>query len=214
MMSGALFRQSGEKASQKWKKAFRAACPEKCAVVSGHIRNMQVSAVYSLPGELYRYVWFAFWDDTAPPLIAFMCNPSTASHLKTDNTVDRLISRAKQMGYGGLVIINVFAYRSREPKRLKELDNPRGRYNRRWIKIVMDTHRSLYKKPPVVIAGWGSIALKQQRDDDIHKALKVMTRGGVKIYALRIANNGQPYHPLYVGDKYQPKPFAYEAALH
>ena len=55
-----------------------------------------------------------------------MLNPSTADETSNDPTVGRCQRRAVQMGYGGLYVGNIFAWRSTDPKGLLDTDDPVG----------------------------------------------------------------------------------------
>ena len=48
-----------------------------------------------------------------------MLNPSTADHQKDDPTIQRIIKFTRSWNYGGLVVVNVFPYRSPSPKECK-----------------------------------------------------------------------------------------------
>jgi len=86
------------------------------------------SAIISSCGK-YRYELWRVWDDSKP-LVLFIClNPSTADHEKEDNTSRVCINYAQRWGYGGLVMANLFAYRSTEPAKLFEKDDPIGPEN-------------------------------------------------------------------------------------
>lgn len=74
----------------------------------------------------YRYRLWRYWDRSKPPLCFLMLNPSTADDLSNDPTVERCQRRALAMGFGGLEVVNIFAFRSTDPAALYSL--PVGRY--------------------------------------------------------------------------------------
>lgn len=76
--------------------------------------NMRMSAVIS-PCGTYRTELRRIWDDSKPLLVVCMLNPSKADHQRNDPTVLALIHFAKLWGYGGVLIINLFSYRSSSP---------------------------------------------------------------------------------------------------
>ena len=69
------------------------------------------------------------------PLILFIgLNPSTADETKNDPTIRRCINFAKDWGYGGVMIANLFAFRSTSPeimKQQKEITDMRGLIKKR-----------------------------------------------------------------------------------
>jgi len=67
------------------------------------------------PTGLYRWWLLRVWDDRLPLLIIVMLNPSTADAERDDPTVLALIHFAKLWGYGGLRIVNLFAWRASQP---------------------------------------------------------------------------------------------------
>ena len=97
---------------------------------------------------LYRYSLWRFWKKDRG-YAAFVClNPSTADEYKNDPTVTRCINYAKSWGYGGMIMLNLFAYRSTDPKNLYFVNDPIGPDN--------DFHlRSASSKAIVTIAAWG-----------------------------------------------------------
>ena len=68
--------------------------------------------------ELYRYILTRTWDTTLPPLVICMLNPSTADGQLDDPTIRKVIGFAKRLGYGGIVVVNLYAYRATDPKDL------------------------------------------------------------------------------------------------
>ncbi|UFW79976.1 DUF1643 domain-containing protein [Rhizobium sp. SU303] len=80
---------------------------------------MIMSAVLSgEPEPLYRPELRRVWDNTLPILVVCMLNPSRADHRKNDPTVLALIHFAKLWGYGGILIVNLFDFRSSSPKEM------------------------------------------------------------------------------------------------
>ena len=51
-------------------------------------------------------------------------NPSTADHIQDDPTNRRIADFSRRWGYGGYVLGNLFAYRSPDPKALKQARDP------------------------------------------------------------------------------------------
>lgn len=79
--------------------------------------------------RVYRYMLSRVWDDSLPALAIIGLNPSTADENIDDPTIRRCITFAKRDGYGGIIMLNLFAYRATNPKELKQADNPIGQHN-------------------------------------------------------------------------------------
>ncbi len=95
------------------------------------------SAVLSGPENCYRYELRRVWDIAHPLLVVCMLNPSTADHLQDDPTILALIHFARNWGYGGLLIVNLFALRSPTPKALLEREDRIGPGNGGFIGSAM-----------------------------------------------------------------------------
>jgi hypothetical protein len=78
---------------------------------------MKGSAVFDETGS-YRYLLGREWEGTGEAVGFIMLNPSTADAMTNDPTIRRCIGFARAWGYGSLWVGNLFAYRSRDPKRL------------------------------------------------------------------------------------------------
>lgn len=163
---------------------------------------MKTGAEFSPCGN-YRYRLWRVWDDKKP-LVAFcMLNPSIADDKKNDPTVERCQRRAEKMGYGGLVVVNIFAYISTDPDALKRpgLDIV-GLWNN--VRLVETA-----KECDMMICGWGKHGSLNNRADRVMEILKTWVPKK-KIRALKINKDGSPAHPLYIGYDVKPIPFDFK----
>lgn len=152
--------------------------------------RVQITAVFS-HDERFRY-WLEFrWGD-APPLIVIMLNPSKADHLRLDPTAEGMIKRAKAWGYGGLIIVNLFAFRATDPKDMKAAADPIGPDNDAIIMVAM-AHANKSGFP--LLCGWGAHGHHLGRDlwlvDLAHDL-------DCPLAALGVTKDGAPGHPLYI----------------
>src|SRR5947199_273854 len=90
--------------------------------------EMVTDAVLSPCGE-FRYLrkrqWGPLTVGKKPALLGFlMLNPSTADAAKDDPTIRRCIGFGKQLDYDGIIVANLFAYRSPHPEMLKTAEDP------------------------------------------------------------------------------------------
>jgi hypothetical protein len=97
-------------------------------------RRLERGAIYS-DCKKYRYLLWRRWSNVRP-LVCCMLNPSTATAEKNDNTVAQMENRAKQAGHGGIIVTNLFAYRSTYPAVLWKQDDPVGEDNDDAIKLA------------------------------------------------------------------------------
>ena len=78
-------------------------------ITRSHIKDDAPSvAVYS-DCERYRYALTRVWDPLGPRLSFVMLNPSTATEVQNDPTVERCERRARALGFGGFRVTNIFA---------------------------------------------------------------------------------------------------------
>ena len=66
------------------------------------------TAVYS-DCERYRYSLTRIWNPAGPKVLFVMLNPSTATEVQNDPTVERCERRARALGFGGFRVTNIFA---------------------------------------------------------------------------------------------------------
>ena len=74
----------------------------------------------------YRYKLWRIWDPDLPPILFVMLNPSTADANSDDRTIRRCVAFAKRDGFGGLLVGNLFAYRTPYPRVLRKAEEPVG----------------------------------------------------------------------------------------
>ena len=134
-------------------------------------------------------------------LVAFvMLNPSTADAEKDDPTIRRCIDYAQQWGYNELLVLNIFAYRSTDPRKLKSVNDPVGPLNHETFK------RKLLDVGEVICA-WGNHGSIKVDGAPTQSdwALGWIEATGHDPMALRkMAKSGQPAHSFVrTGDLYQ-----------
>jgi len=134
----------------------------------------------------YRYRWEQHWGD-GPLCLFVMLNPSTADEDKTDPTVRRCIAFAKREGCGGLIVCNLYAFRSTDPAGLLAVDDPRGPDNEQHI-------REAAKAASLRVAAWGSNHLGGAWP---HRVKAILAEAG-PVHLLRRTAGGDPGHPLYI----------------
>lgn len=151
-----------------------------------------MSAVFS-PCRTWRYRLSRFWDE-GPTAAFILLNPSTADETNDDPTIRRCIGYAKAWGMGGLVLGNIFALRSTDPKGLYGHADPVGPENNEHLaRIASDA--------ATIVCGWGAHGAFRDRGREV---LNLIRAAGVTPMALKVTNAGHPGHPLYLRADLQP----------
>jgi hypothetical protein len=145
----------------------------------------------------YRYSLWRIWDSAKQPAMFLMLNPSTADEVENDPTVERCQRRAMEMGYGGLRVGNIFAFRSTDPNVLYTVEDPIGPDN---DAAIIESAR----ESGIVVCGWGQHGNHLKRGEQV---LAMLRDAGIRPHALKINQDGTPRHPLYVGYEVLPSAF-------
>lgn len=140
------------------------------------------------PCDRYRYRLTREWSDE-PPDTFVMLNPSTADADEDDATIRKCVRYAQRWGYGSLVVVNLYAWRTTDPRTLPVGPEAIGPDTDGWLsQAALD---ALDSGGPLV-AAWGTKA-QAQRVEDVLK-LPGMSR----LSCLSITRDGHPGHPLYL----------------
>jgi hypothetical protein len=117
-----------------------------------------------------------------------MLNPSTASAVTDDPTVKRCTAFARREGAGGIIVVNLFAYRATRPADLARCPDPVGELNDKFIlQAATVPGRTL-------IAAWGVHGTLHGRAAQV---TRMLTAAGVPTWCLGTTKSGGPVHPLY-----------------
>ena len=161
-----------------------------------NVDGRQSEAVYS-ECEKYRYALTRTWDGNSKRLLILMLNPSKATEIANDPTIERCERRSKDLGYGALRVCNLFGLRETEPARLKRAENPDGRDN-------TDQLRAALTWCDDVLCAWG---VHGNHRGKAAQVLPLLVQSGKPLLALGTTKDGHPRHPLYVSYKTRPMPF-------
>lgn len=131
----------------------------------------------------YRYALWRTWDDSKPYAMFIGLNPSTADESEDDPTIRRCINYSKAWGFGGLCMVNLFAFRATAPRDMMSANSPIGSDNDKWI-------TQLAKNAGVIVAAWGNDGSYMGRSQNVIALLP-------NVMCLKINKTGEPAHPLY-----------------
>jgi hypothetical protein len=110
----------------------------------------------------------------------------------TDNaqrpTLRRMVTVSRASGYGGLIVVNLFGLRTRDPKDLRTARDPIGEANDDAIAFATSASVS-----DMTVACWGHYGGLHDRAQYV---MDKVIEGDV--YCLGITKGGEPRHPLYV----------------
>jgi hypothetical protein len=127
-----------------------------------------------------------------------MLNPSTATEIDNDPTVERCQRRAFKNDYGGLIVLNIFAYRATDPEVMRIQSDPVGVLNNYFIE---DTIKQ-FRHGNNIVCGWGTHGRFKDRQAVV---LDLLHKMEVEPLAYKWTKQGHPQHPLYVAYSEKPK---------
>lgn len=157
-----------------------------------------MSALFSSPSSSadlsecgqYRYRLTRRWG-MGGNAVFVMLNPSTADAEVDDPTIRRCIGFARAWNQGGLIVVNLYAYRATKPSDLWKTADPVGPDNDRYLS---KTFAAANVENSPVIAAWGANA----KFDREFKVADLASRAGLDLDALGVTKDGAPRHPLYM----------------
>lgn len=154
--------------------------------------------------EKYRYSLSRVWDDNKPRVLFIMLNPSTADAEKDDPTIRRCIGFAKDWGYGGIYVVNLFALRATNPKDLLKAPFVVGVENEKWF-------RRMSALAHLVVCAWGNGAIVDKLQKRLDHTWKPLSWISKPLHYIELSNDGTPKHPLYLPKHLTPKPYEVSA---
>jgi len=152
------------------------------------------TAVYS-DCENYRYLLTRIWEPEGRKALFIMLNPSTATEVQNDPTVERCERRARALGFGGFRVTNIFAWRDTDPKAMRAAAEPIGAANDATIAQSCDLADQ-------IIAAWGAHGAHLQRGAAVEAVLRATGR---PVFHLGLTQAGHPKHPLYIAYTQRPE---------
>lgn len=144
------------------------------------------TAVFGGPDDIYRYELRRIWDFGKPMLVVCMLNPSTADAEKNDPTITTLIHFARLWGYGGILVVNLCAFRASKPRNMWAAKDPAGPDNHDYLRAAL---RYASENGGRALAAWGAVqhvAASFLREAEIWQ---------VELDCLGTTQEGNPKHP-------------------
>ncbi len=136
--------------------------------------------------RMYRYLLTRVWDSSKPVIGFIGLNPSCADACIDDKTSLKLTTLSDSWGYGGFHISNLFAYRSTDSNALKNVSNPIGEKNNKYIMELINICEE-------VVLMWGNKGNLLNRNNEVLSLLNPNNT-----YCIRMTKSGNPSHPLFL----------------
>ena len=152
-----------------------------------HVDGATRSVARYSPCETYRYDLTRVWAE-GPRLLYVMLNPSKATELANDPTVERCERRARALGYGAFRVANIFALRETDPHLMRRHPAPDGPDNDAALRDGADWADH-------ILAAWGVHGAHRGAGP---RAARLLRDTGRPLFHLGLTKDGHPRHPLYV----------------
>lgn len=134
----------------------------------------------------YRFALSRAWKPNKKVMGFIMLNPSTADDKIDDPTIKKIMGIANLQGYGALLVANLFALRSPQPKALYHAQDPIGPSNDYWINQVV-------RWSNIVVCAWGNHGSFKNRGSYVKGIVPSPKR-----FVFGFNKNGEPTHPLFL----------------
>lgn len=151
----------------------------------------EIKGAYFSADRKYRYSLFRIWDKNKPFVQFVGLNPSTANENVDDPTIRRIKQFARDWGYGGFYMTNLFGFVTPYPEELKTCADPLGD-NNMWLRNVKELCAT-------VCFCWGSFDVFG-RDNEVSSMFPEAVCFG-------LSKSGNPKHPLYLPKTTRPVNF-------
>ncbi|WP_040819178.1 DUF1643 domain-containing protein [Litoreibacter arenae] len=160
-----------------------------------HLKGDAASTALYSDCERYRYALTRVWDEGGRKVSFVMLNPSTATEVQNDPTVERCERRARALGFGAFRVCNIFAWRDTDPHKMRKAAEPIGPANDASIAEACNW-------ADTVVAAWGTHGEHLSRGPQVEA---LMRSTGNPLYHLGLSKAGHPKHPLYIAYTQQPE---------
>ena len=157
-------------------------------IVKRHSENGVSSVAEFSDCERYRFMLQRTWIESRRGILFIMLNPSTATELQNDPTVERCERRARSMGYGSYRVCNIFGWRDTSPAELRRAEDPVGQGN---DEAILESS----EWADAIVCAWGNHGSHLDRGKAVEALLR---KSGKALMHLGLTKIGQPQHPLYI----------------
>ncbi len=166
-------------------------------ITRSHVKGDAPSTALYSECESYRYALTRVWNAAGTRMLFVMLNPSRATEVQNDPTIERCERRARALGYGGFTACNIFAWRETDPAALRRVSEPVGPDN---DAVILDA----CAWADDILCAWGAHGTHRGRGSAVTDLLR---RTGSPLLCLGTTRAGAPRHPLYIGYGTRPTPW-------
>lgn len=159
-----------------------------------HLKDDAASVAIYSDCENYRYALTRIWQPKGRKVLFVMLNPSTATEVQNDPTVERCERRARALGFGAFRVCNIFAWRATDPKNMRAQTDPVGPENDTAILAGCDWADE-------VVCAWGTHGEHLGRGAKVEHLMRATN---LPLSHLGLSKAGHPKHPLYIAYAVQP----------
>lgn len=159
-----------------------------------HIKDDAPSTGVYSDCERYRYALTRTWDAAGKRVLFVMLNPSKATEVQNDPTVERCERRARALGFGAFQVTNIFAWRETDPHKMRKVADPIGPEN----DAILCEGAAWADQ---IIAAWGTHGAHLDRGPVVARLLR---QTGKPLTTLGLTKHGHPKHPLYISYSQRP----------
>lgn len=144
----------------------------------------------------HRYLLTCSWGQGDGTVTFVMLNPSIGDEERCNPTMKRCVDFARDWGYGGMHVVNLFSYISVKPTGLLETEDPVGKDNDAHILQVA-------QQSDLVVFAWGAkYGDIGGRDQEVAALLS-----DIPLHCIGKTKQGHPRHPLYLKKDLKPVVF-------
>jgi hypothetical protein len=152
--------------------------------------NCAMAAIEAGDGALiignYRYRLWRIWDPCVTVMVWVLLNPSEANETKDDPTLRKCMGFARRHRHGGVILVNLFAWRDPYPTGLRSAADPIGPHNDEHILWACGTSTT-------IVAGWGAHRFASDRAHHVYELIRRI--GERDLHCFGKTKNGFPRHP-------------------
>lgn len=164
-------------------------------IIRTHLKGDAASTATYSDCERYRYDLTRIWAEDEGRIAFVMLNPSTATEVQNDPTVERCERRARALGFGAFRVCNIFAWRDTDPFKMRKAAAPVGPANDAAILGACDW-------ADTIVCAWGTHGAHLSRGPEVEALMRAT---GTPLYHLGLSKAGHPKHPLYISYAQQPE---------
>lgn len=145
------------------------------------------------PCGKYRYTLTRSLGQPGFRACVVMVNPSTADAIDNDATIRKLIGFGRGLQWSEFTVVNLFAYRATDVRKLADADDPIGPANNNHLV----TQIALCN---ILVFAWGASGKLPPRLQDRWRYVAALAVAcGKQPYSFGICQDGHPCHPVMLG---------------